>query len=272
MTDPERPRIAPLDDGPGPALPMSKPEIEAMVRAAMAEGTAAPAPTPAPPTARPGLWLWVAAGLMISVAAAAAIGTYVGVRVGLAEHDHEAAPPTPPPTPPIETPPAEPPRATTATAPTPVAEAPTPVEAPAAAPAPERHAHVATASAEDLLVIANRERAQHEWAAAAQTYERIVQQDDAADATYVAVVALASLELEHLSRPRAARRHYETALRLRPSGTLSEEARYGVAATYRAEGRDEDERRALTEYLAAHPSGLLATQARARLDALEPTP
>lgn len=286
MTEPERPLLDPLDDAAGPAVPMSKAEIEAMVQAAMAEGLAAPAPAPAPaPTRVPFARLfWIAAALMISVAAAAAFGTYVGVQVGLREH---APPPTPPPAPAPESAlPATGPASSTQHAPevAPVPEvapapeiarspevAPTPEIAPSSgAPAPRASADAT--SSEDLLLLANRLRARREWRAAAQTYERIVARDDASDERYVAVVALASLQLEHLDRPRSARRLYQTALRLRPTGALSEEASYGVASTYRVEGRDAEERRALEAYLAAHPSGLLVAQARARLASLGATP
>jgi tetratricopeptide (TPR) repeat protein len=78
--------------------------------------------------------------------------------------------------------------------------------------------------------------------------------------------------LEHLHDPAAALERYRTALRARPGGSLSEEARYGIANAYRALGRPESERAALQQFLEAHPHSLFAPVARARVTELTRVP
>jgi hypothetical protein len=92
-------------------------------------------------------------------------------------------------------------------------------------------------SASDLLAEANRLRGQKEWARAAALYERVM--SSAAEESYTATVALASLRLEHFDDPRGALALYERALSARPTGTLSAQARSGIERCRRSLGNEE---------------------------------
>jgi tetratricopeptide (TPR) repeat protein len=86
----------------------------------------------------------------------------------------------------------------------------------------------------DLLAEANRARRDREWAHAAALYERVV--GSQADESYAAMIALASLRLEHLGDPRGALALYERALAARPNGALSVQAEAGAARCRRTLG------------------------------------
>lgn len=101
-------------------------------------------------------------------------------------------------------------------------------------PAPVARPSTPTATPADLLAEANRARRDHEWARAAQLYERVM--GTRADEAYAATVALASLRLEHEGDPRGALALYEHALAMRPEGVLSAQARAGVARCRRTLG------------------------------------
>src|SRR5205814_5383751 len=89
---------------------------------------------------------------------------------------------------------------------------------------------------QDMLQKANDLRAQHQWFAATQVYEQtILTFPDRAEA-YSATVAAAILLLDQLGDARGALDLFSSAIRTRPRGALSEEARWGIVQSYRALG------------------------------------
>jgi len=175
-----------------------------------------------------------------------------------------------------------------ALAPTPVEPpAPPPVVAPPPAPAPPEqveepdpidvtpdkpHAkphHAATASQlDDLLAEANAKRAAHDWKAADALYARVVAKSPTGLAGQTALVASATLHLEHLNDAAGAERKFRRVL-AHPGG-LAEDARWGIAECERARGDTAGEKRALDDFLAHHASSAIAPRARARLAELAP--
>jgi hypothetical protein len=160
---------------------------------------------------------------------------------------------------------------------------PTPTPTPEIDPAPaddnapvavKHHArartHPATSAEQldDLLAEANAQRAAHEWKAADALYARVVAASPKGLAGQTALVASATLHLEHLGDPTGAERRFRSAL-AHPS-SLAEDARWGVAECERARGDTAAERRALDDFLAHHASSPIAPRARARLAELAP--
>ncbi|MEA2699873.1 MAG: hypothetical protein QOI66_4144, partial [Myxococcales bacterium] len=174
-----------------------------------------------------------------------------------------------------------------ASAPDPTAAATNPAMNPSAAtahrksvapPRPRALAHAGAAAAggdgqtsatapdaEDLLSGANQLRGQRRWREAAAVYQKVIVSFPETDGAYVAMLARAELLLDHLARPAEALLLFQRALARQPAGLLTEEARYGIAACYRAMGDIENERRALNAFLAAHPHSLLRASAAGRL-------
>jgi tetratricopeptide (TPR) repeat protein len=118
---------------------------------------------------------------------------------------------------------------------------------------------------EDLLQQANRARADGEFREAAALYAEVYESRPSSLSAYVALVAAASLELEHLDRPARARKLFETALAARPKGALDLEARQGLVLALRDLGARNEEIAALRKLIALHPSRPAAARARARL-------
>ncbi|HXI59737.1 MAG TPA: tetratricopeptide repeat protein [Polyangia bacterium] len=138
--------------------------------------------------------------------------------------------------------------------------------APTAAVASDEDKPPASApDAEDLLSGANQLRGQRRWREAAAVYQKVIVSFPETDGAYVAMLARAELLLDHLARPAEALLLFQRALARQPAGLLTEEARYGIAACYRAMGDIENERRALNAFLAAHPHSLLRASAAGRL-------
>jgi len=137
----------------------------------------------------------------------------------------------------------------------------------AAAPG-ERRGGRTSAPAQDLLARANRLRAEGRFADAAATYHRAARAGRGTFTAYVATVAAADLELDHLGDPRGAAAGYRAARKAVPGGPLEVEALAGLARAVARLGQRDDERNALRALLAADPPRGLADQARARLDAL----
>lgn len=290
--------LPPLDHGAGPATPISDAFAaqlaqQVVARALLTQAEASDAVQSGPALAlsdaqarqlatrvtrrfrgrhgRHVLWQVAAACLL---AMAFGSGAWAAVRVWLdpqyftstPRHDDSAAraPKSPPATPaaPI--------------APAPVTHEPaTPQAAPVVA-APIV-AEPTSLSAEQLLERANAARARREWAQAERLYARVVQADKGngvllSDTAYAATVAAAALQLEHTHDARGALERYRFALNARPHGSLSEEARYGMANAHKALGAFDAEQAALRQFLAHHPRSLFAPHAQKRLQELTRTP
>jgi hypothetical protein len=118
---------------------------------------------------------------------------------------------------------------------------------------------------EDLLQKANQLRAGGQFREAAETYSLVYDRFSKSQAAYVARVAAAALELEHLSNPLKARKLFEQALQDRPKGALDLEARQGLSVALRDLEDRAGEREALRSLVSRHPGSPAARRAQVRL-------
>ncbi len=265
-----------LDDEPGPARRLSSARTARMVDDILA---AALAPTieaapPAPARRAPRRLVPLMAAALVAAALVGAAAAVVTTRLLAAP---TAAPPAAvaPIDEPAPAPIGEP-------APAPIDE-PAPIDQPVPAPidepAPPRPRPPALdralsddAPAADVMALANQRRKERAWREADALYRRVAARFVGTDAAIVAMVASATLHLEHLGDPRGALTGYQRALAARPGGALAEEARWGIAEARRALGDPAAEAAALRAFLAAHPDAALAPAARRRLGELSSTP
>jgi len=122
---------------------------------------------------------------------------------------------------------------------------------------------------EELLARANALRAERRWAAAERAYRKVLSAGASDQQRYVALVAAASLTLQHLGKPSHALALYRSALTLMPKGDLTEEAEFGVAECYHSLGDTTHERAALRQFAADHPDSWLIDGVHRRLAELD---
>jgi len=283
-----------LDDGPGPARPADDALTAALIAGALGgAGFGPPLPTGGPEagahggahaaTATKGL----AIGKLVLLAGGAAgimLGTWISLRAPgedrsvaarapvIATVAPPAAPPAPPPSPPAVEPAIVEPEIEMSE---PETEPPAKLGKPARGHAHTHAAHpvpTAAIAPEDLLASANAARAAHQWRKADALYARVVAGPQADLAVQAALVASASLHLEHLGDPAGAVRRFRAALAAGPRDALAEDARWGLAESARATGDTAAEASALDEFLAHHAGAPRAARARARRGELKATP
>jgi len=248
-----RPVLPPLDDTPGPAAARTPAAIRAL-RAAIVErasGRAAALRAPVlarllPAAAALGLTLLVAGGVVAAVRSYPALRSYFAPA--------PAAPVASPRKPETAPAPARVPGAIEPAAIEPAASKPVP------APSPRASA--------DLLARANQLRAQRRWRAAEALYLRVLDERAGVQPSSAAALAAAELRLSQLGRPEGALALFERALALQPDGPLAEQARHGIALSYRALGDRAGETGALEIFLRAHPHSLMRARVEQRLRAL----
>ena len=224
-------------DEPGPAAPISDANARLMIQNAVAR-TMAPMRAP-----RHFMRYAVAATICAAIAGSAAAAIWYTKSNKPVQELPAPTTPTPPAAP-VTPPP------------------PTPEPAPAIVPPPAPH-H----GAQDLLRQANERRAQRRWRDAQTLYRRVEREYPGSSPAYVAMLAEASLRLEHLHDAKGALALYHGALAKGPS-TLREEAAFGVIECYHALRRTKDEKRALEKFVAEHPDSPVAPRARERLQEL----
>ena len=117
-------------------------------------------------------------------------------------------------------------------------------------------------SATSLLELARRELARARPRQALALYEQLRTTYPTSAEARTVLVTMGKLELD-LGRSDRALRRFDAYLR--DGGTLVPEALAGKARALRALGRDREERRAIQQYLAAHPGGFEAPLFRKRL-------
>lgn len=252
--------LPPLDDQPGPAEPMSPSAQAALIEAALA--TATP-PTPWPRRA------FLLGGTAVMIAGATVY--LLGRRRSLPPGPRPTAVPKVDAVPPPTAAPSVVP-ASAATKDPVAAEAPQPPPAP---PPPEEKAAPSRKKASsprevaDLLLLANERRRQQRFPEALGLYQQIYIGHPRSEEAYVAEVAAGSLLGDRLHNPQAALRLFRRALRERPAGSLSEEARLGICEAQRALGDPAGEKAALRELLSRHPDSPARARMAARLAQLE---
>jgi tetratricopeptide (TPR) repeat protein len=260
--DPEVASYLVLDDRPGPAPRISRERALAMVETAMAE---LPPPIAAPKR-------FAAAGRSWVVAAAVLFGIVGGAAAARWYFADTKPADVPPPKAAMSARPAEPaPLAVVAepAQPAPVAAVAAkaqPEEADAVEPEPtSERADRGRGAPEDLLQKANRLRTQGRFRDAAQTYSAVSDRYPKTLSSYVAQIAAASIELEHLSNPGRARKLFDRALREHPEGALDLEARQGLATALRDLGQEKAEIDGLHKLIDVHPGSPAAKRATLRL-------
>lgn len=257
--------LPPLDGESGPAEPLSASAQAAMVQSALASST--------PPV------LWTRRRFLVggtSLAIAGVVG-YMARRRWASPP--ETRPPVLPARPGVDVTTAQVPGTASRPRPTP-APAPTPdakKEPAAVEPAPSseekttslRKKISAPREVADLLHQANERRRQQRFPEALRLYQQILSGHPHSEEAYVAQVAAGSLLIDRLHKPQAALRLFKHALRDRPAGTLSEEARLGLCEVQRALGDVPAERAALQEFLNQHADSPARARLAARLARLE---
>jgi hypothetical protein len=113
-------------------------------------------------------------------------------------------------------------------------------------------------------------RTSGDWQCAAERYRRVRADYPGRPEAATALVALAGIELDQLGRPAIAFEHYRQYLGRGGKGALAVEARYGVCRALKALGRKDEERQALEDFVAKHPSGVHASAVNKRLGELGP--
>lgn len=251
-----------LDNQPGPAARIPQDRMHAMVATALAEydkihlpqAEQAPATT-STLASKATPWL---------VGAGSALVIISGVMT--ARYFLDAPEPKPMPTPVAEVAPAQPPMAAEVTPEPELAEPSPAVEIDEAPSASDKGRRALTRNApEDLLQKANQLRAAGRFREAAQTYSLVYDRFPKSQAAYVARVAAAALELEHLSNPLKARKLFESALQDRPKGALDLEARQGLSVALRDLEDRAGEREVLRSLIKGHPGSPAARRAQVRL-------
>jgi hypothetical protein len=239
----------PLDDGLGPAPPITNEHADALIAAAI-RTHAIPDPVRVLRPRRP-RWVFLAA--------AAALMLVIGTALAAVLPRIFRAPP-----------PAIAPAVTATTEATaPIVSAPEIAPAPTETePAPSATVAPKEIPSADLLRRANDQRKKHQWKDAETTYESVIARSPHGEDGYTATVAAASLRLEHMNDPKTALRLYRVALSDRPNGSLSEEAHWGVAECQRALKDHQGEIDALHAFVAAHPDGVMRQTADQRLTEL----
>lgn len=278
LTDEQLDQRLALDASPGPALPIAEADADALIEAALVGAGFGPAggPGSAGGAAR---GVRIAGSVKVAFGIVVVIVFVIAVLIGRHRAHHAAvapidAPPdvaggpgsAPAPVPPLDAAPAS----------LPVEAAPAPVEDAGAEPedidtepAPKAHHATEPRAVNDLLGEANARRAAHEWRESDALYARVVKRVPGTLAAQTALVASASLHLEHLGDPRGAAERFKRALAIAPDAALAEDARWGLAEAARARHDVKAEAKALDDFLAHHPGSPLAGKARARREELK---
>jgi hypothetical protein len=241
-----------LDGGAGPALPISDAAAAAIIGGALERAFGAPGGGGG---GAGGFGAKIAGGV---VAAAAVAGLVWWIAKPDERMQRAASVPVPvaAPVAQVEPLPPEP-------APIPEVEVTIPVPVPAPErekPAPRKEP---ARSVEDLMAEANAARKAKQWKKADALYLEVVRDHANSASAQVALVASATLHLEHLGDAKGAQQRFRAAIG-RVSGPLAEEARYGLAEAYRALGDDAAEAKALDDFLRHHADSPLADRARSR--------
>ena len=254
-----------LDNHAGPAARVPQERLQSMVASALVEFDKLHVPQPEPTeaagasklVAKPAAW-WVAAGGALAVVSGLLTARHVlntpePKSLPPAVLDVAPAIPAPPPMAAVVEPESSPlPRANT-------------LEDDARSAADKARRVPARSAPEDLLQKANQLRAAGRFRDAAQTYSVVYDRFPRSQAAYVARVAAASLELEHLSNPIKARKLFESALQDRPKGALDLEARQGLSVALRDLEDRAGEREVLRGLVKGHPGSPAARRAQVRL-------
>ncbi len=104
-----------------------------------------------------------------------------------------------------------------------------------------------------------------DWAGAARAYGKILSEYPASPEAIAVLLPLAEVELEHLGNPTGALVHFSEYERRRPTGPLAQEALFGKCTALRALGKENEEIRALGEFLKKYPDSIRYSRVVQRL-------
>ncbi len=104
-----------------------------------------------------------------------------------------------------------------------------------------------------------------DWAGAARAYGKILSEYPASPEAITVLLPLAEVEMEHLGNPARALMHFNEYGRRRPAGPLAQEALFGKCTALRALGRENEEIRALGEFLRKYPNSIRYSRVNRRL-------
>ena len=277
MTDAELQRMLVLDDAPGPALAIDAWRANEIIEAALEGAGFGPSGGPSSSSAGKastpsGASTGAAVGTKLAIVAAVVI-VVAAIVLFMTRGRRGDGQVTPPPIPDaaIDSSVGS---GTLAVAPDAAPEAvvaedividePPPPQQTRDEPAPQRPKPKRDESPADLLGEANAKRAAKQWRESDELYARVVERAPKTLAAQTALIASASLRLEHLGDPKGALQRFRRALAIAPNGALAEDARWGIAEAARAIGNGAAEAAALDEFLAHHASSPLAPRAKAR--------
>lgn len=262
MTDAELERLFILDASPGPALPIDDAHTDAIIDAALAGAGFGPGGGGGSGSSGGATGTGLAAGTKLAIlGGAVAIAVAIALLIG--RTPHHVAPHVAVVIPDAAIPDAAVQGSGSSAAAPPVetlAEEPPTIDMPPDRATPPHEKQTAA----DLLGEANAKRAEKKWRESDALYEKVVQRAPKSLAAQTALVASASLRLEHLGDPKGAAQRFRRALALAPTGALAEDARWGLAEAARASHDDKTEAAALDAFLAHHPQSPLAERAKAR--------
>ncbi len=114
--------------------------------------------------------------------------------------------------------------------------------------------------ARELVTAALKQRRAGDYAAAAETYSRLVKSHGGCIESQNALVSLGQLELVNLDDTVAALSHFQSYLDRAPAGILAEEARLGKVRAHARKGKHRRVVDAATEYLTSHPGGYAGSE------------
>ncbi|HMI93543.1 MAG TPA: tetratricopeptide repeat protein [Polyangiales bacterium] len=269
-----------LDDRGGPAPRITRDRASAMVEQALASMPLAALPAAEPKAAGVRAWLRVlavAAGALLMLTGGVALARYAWQELFAeptpsAGHEQTAVPAVQSKPaavqPAAEAAPDPEPDPGSATDPESDSDSEAVADSEAAAGRAVRLGKSEALAPDDLLQKANRLRSLGDFAEAAATYSQVYERDARSLSAYVAQVAAASIELEHLAHPARAKKLFERALRAHPDGALDLEARQGLALSLRDLGDASGEATALRSLVSRHPKSPAAKRAALRLGEL----
>ena len=120
-------------------------------------------------------------------------------------------------------------------------------------------------SPSEYILEARECRKMGDWAGAARAYGKILGEYPASPEAITVLLPLAEVEMEHLGNPARALMHFNEYGRRRPAGPLAQEALFGKCTALRALGRENEEIRALGEFLKKYPNSIRYSRVNRRL-------
>ncbi len=108
------------------------------------------------------------------------------------------------------------------------------------------------------------------WSRAADTYKELNRRYPNEPEALSSLVSLGLIQLEHLNRPKAALKSYNTYLSRSPTGSLAQEAAFGRIMALKTLGRKSQFHKALEEFLKDFPGAIQTSRVQRLIDESKP--